>query len=87
MLADEVIAVVAQTQKLSPDEVSLDSSFEELGVDSLDRLEIVTQLEDKYDIRIPDEALRNIRTVRDAVTSLEEHLPADKSGTSKGADA
>lgn len=57
---------------LTVDDIKPGSSFmEDLGADSLDVVEIVTSVEEAFDVVLPDEALEHIRTVRDAVECLE----------------
>ena len=51
-------------------EISLDSKFEDLGVDSLDAMEILFELEEELDLDIPDQAARAMRTVSDVVEGL-----------------
>ena len=56
---------------ISPDEITADSRFsDDLGADSLDLFELVMQLEDEYDIQIPDESLESISTVGDLISYL-----------------
>jgi acyl carrier protein len=49
------------------DQATMDTTWEELDVDSLDLVELVQSLEDEYGIRIDDEQLRPIKSVGDAV--------------------
>jgi len=76
MVQQEVIAAIAAAKKIPPDRISLDSTFEELGVDSLDSLTILFALEERFDISIPDEAAREMRAVREVVRGLELMLSA-----------
>ena len=46
---------------------TMDTTWEELDVDSLDLVELVQSLEDEYGVRIEDEQLKGVRTVGDAV--------------------
>ena len=48
-------------------EAAMDTTWEELDVDSLDLVELVQSLEDEYGIRIDDEQLKPVKTVGDAV--------------------
>jgi acyl carrier protein len=48
-------------------QAGMDTTWEELDVDSLDLVELVQSLEDEYDIRIDDEQLKPVKTVGDAV--------------------
>ena len=75
-----VISVIAATQKLPPDKVSIDSTFEELGIDSLDGVNILFALENEFNVNVPDEGVQDIRSVRQMVESLWKLLaggPAD----------
>jgi acyl carrier protein len=70
---DEVKEVVVEQLNVSPDEVKEDSKFaDDLGADSLDVVELVMSLEEKFDIEIPDEEAENIATVADAIAFIEK---------------
>jgi acyl carrier protein len=69
---DEVKEVVVEQLNVSPDEVKEDSKFaDDLGADSLDVVELVMSLEEKFDIEIPDEEAEKIATVADAIKFIE----------------
>jgi len=69
---DDVKEVVAEQLNVSPDEIKEESKFvEDLGADSLDVVELVMALEEKFDIEIPDEDAEKIATVADAVKFIE----------------
>jgi len=71
-LFDEVKAVVVEQLNVSADEVKEDSKFvEDLGADSLDVVELVMALEEKFDIEIPDDQAEKIATVADAISFIE----------------
>ena len=57
MLEQEVIAAIAAAKKIPPERISLDSTFEELGVDSLDSLTMLFALEERFDIEVPEDDL------------------------------
>ena len=69
-LAAEVIGIIAKTAKLPQQSISVDSTFEELGLDSLDGIQIAMALEEKYRIDIPDDTVRQIRSVRQIVEQI-----------------
>jgi len=70
---DEVKEVVVEQLNVSPDEVKLESDFvEDLGADSLDVVELVMALEEKFEIEIPDEDAEGIKTVKDVVDYIEK---------------
>ncbi|MBN1840639.1 MAG: acyl carrier protein [Campylobacterales bacterium] len=73
-LFDDVKAVVVEQLNVNPDEVKEDSKFvEDLGADSLDVVELVMALEEKFDIEIPDTDAEKIVTVNDAMSYIEAH--------------
>ncbi|ACZ12851.1 MAG: acyl carrier protein [Epsilonproteobacteria bacterium] len=73
-LFDDVKAVVVEQLNVNPDEVKEESKFvEDLGADSLDVVELVMALEEKFDIEIPDTDAEKIVTVKDAMSYIEAH--------------
>ena len=73
-LIDEVKEVVAEQLNVNPDEIKEESKFvEDLGADSLDVVELIMELEEKFDIEIPDSEAENIATVGDAIKYIQEH--------------
>jgi acyl carrier protein len=80
-VAEECIALIAKQKSISPDTVHLDSTFDELAVDSLDRVSLAFDVEEKYDIEIPEDMLGQIKTVGDMVAGIERAI-RQKSATS-----
>jgi len=73
-LIDDVKEVVVEQLSVDADEVKEESKFvEDLGADSLDVVELVMALEEKFDIEIPDDDAEKIATVGDAVKYIEDH--------------
>ncbi|HHS93497.1 MAG TPA: acyl carrier protein [Campylobacterales bacterium] len=71
-LLDEVKEVVVEQLSVNADEVKEESKFvEDLGADSLDVVELVMALEEKFDIEIPDEDAEKIATVADVISFIE----------------
>jgi acyl carrier protein len=79
-MSDELIArvtgVIARTQKIPPETVTIDKTFEELKIDSLDGINILFALEGEFDVDIPDDAARRIRSIREMVEGIEKLLAA-----------
>lgn len=71
-LGARVIGVIAQTQRIPAESISLDSTFEQLKIDSLDGINIVFALENEFGIEIPDEGVQNMRGVRDTVEGVRK---------------
>ncbi|HIP29407.1 acyl carrier protein [Sulfurospirillum sp.] len=73
-LLEDVKEVVVEQLNVNPDEIKEDSKFvEDLGADSLDVVELVMALEEKFDIEIPDADAEKIATVGDAIKYVEDH--------------
>ncbi len=65
--------IVNEIAGIEPSEVELDKSFiDDLDLDSLTMVEVATSAEDKFGVRIPDENLKDLKTVRDAVDFIEK---------------
>ena len=75
-LTEEVIAIIAKEQRLAPAVISPDATFQELKIDSLDGVNIVFALEEKYNITIPDQVAREMRSIRQVVVALRTQLDA-----------
>jgi acyl carrier protein len=73
-LASQVMAVIAKSQRIPVETITLDSTFEELKIDSLDGINIVFALENEFGIGIPDEGVQNLRSVRETVEGIAELL-------------
>ncbi len=74
-IAEKVLAVLASVKRIPRESISLDSGLQELGVDSLDTIVLVSELEEQMKIVISDEAVRSIRSVRDIVEGVRKLVP------------
>lgn len=71
-LIDDIKEVVVEQLSVDVNEVKEDAKFvEDLGADSLDVVELVMALEEKFDIEIPDDEAEKIATVKDVITYIE----------------
>lgn len=75
-LEQKILAVIQEQKTLPENEIKPDTKLTELGIDSLDALNILFALEESFGITIPDEKARGIRTVDDMVTTIESLLPS-----------
>jgi len=71
MLFEEIREVICEQLGIEKDEVKLETTFEELGADSLDLFQIVIELEEKYNIQI--EEVENLKIIQDAVEYVEKN--------------
>jgi acyl carrier protein len=73
-IEQKVKAIIAENLGVNVDEIKITSSFiDDLGADSLDIVELVMQMEEEFEVEIPDEEAENIKTVQDAVTFITTH--------------
>ena len=82
-IQDRVLKVIATTQRLPTERVTPDSSFEELGIDSMDSINILFDLESEFDIEIDDEDAKKIRTIPEMVAGVTSLVEAKESTSPK----
>jgi acyl carrier protein len=79
-IANRVIRIIAETQKIPVESVTTDKSFGELKIDSLDGINIVFALESEFGVSIPDEGVENMKSVRDAIDGIRSLLAQKAAG-------
>jgi acyl carrier protein len=69
----ELAEIVEEVAGVPADDVQTDKQFvADLDVDSLSMVEIVVAAEEKFGVRIPDDEVKNLKTVGDAVSFIEK---------------
>lgn len=63
-LIQRVLNTIAASKRIPRESVTIDSEFEQLGIDSMDAVEILFALENEFDINIPNEEVQQVRNVR-----------------------
>lgn len=72
-MLEKVQAMLAEALNLPVEKVTADAKIvEDLGADSLDVVELLSQLEDEFGVVIPDEEVENLVTVGDVATEIEK---------------
>ena len=70
-----VIEIVCEHLAVQKDQVSRKTAFiEDIGADSLDIVELVMELEEEFDIQIPDDQAEKIKTVGEAIDYIEREI-------------
>jgi len=82
-ITQRVLKVIATSKRMPPESVTIDGEFKQLGIDSMDAVEILFALENEFDISIPDDEVRNVRNVRQMCEGVEK-LVAAKSNAAAG---
>ena len=75
-LIQRVLKVIATSKRIPLETVTIDSEFEQLGIDSMDAVEILFALENEFDISIPDDDVRSVRNVRQMCAGVEKLVAA-----------
>jgi acyl carrier protein len=70
-LSERVMEVIARTQKIPIEEITLDKNLEDLGIDSFDGINLLFALEDEFKIIIPNEG-KELKTVQEIVFGMEK---------------
>ena len=71
---EKVKEIIVKQMGANKDQVTPETSFiNDLGADSLDTVELVMELEDAFDMSIPDEEAEKMQTVGDAIKYIKEH--------------
>jgi acyl carrier protein len=79
LIDEKVKLIVVEQLGVEASEVTPTASFvDDLGADSLDRVELVMAFEEAFDVEIPDEDAEKIRTVQDAIGYIETHAKVAK---------
>jgi acyl carrier protein len=69
----ELQELSAEILGIDPDQVQMDKSFQrDLAADSLDLVELIAAIEDKYDVELPDEELEKMKVIGDLWKFLEQ---------------
>ena len=72
MTFEKIRQIVAEQLNKNEAEITMDSAFiDDLGADSLDLFQIITELEDAFEMEFPQDALEKIVTIGDAVKAME----------------
>ena len=69
-IATRCIDIIAKSKSIRADTITLASTFDELNIDSLDKINISFEVEEAFSIEIPDEALSTLKTVGDMVEGV-----------------
>ncbi len=68
---DKIAEVTADVLGVDVAEISEETTFDDLDANSLERLQLVTAIEDEFDLEIDDETLLSLNSVADAVDAIE----------------
>jgi acyl carrier protein len=80
-IEERVIQIVCDNLGVNKEQVTRNTSFQEdVGADSLDIVELVMELEEEFEITIPDEEAEKIKTVGEAIDYIKKEVEKKKAG-------
>jgi acyl carrier protein len=79
-ITNKVVQIIASIKQVSPEAIRMETTFDELGIDSLDRINILFELESEFEVDIPDERARSINSVNGIVVQLADYLQREQDG-------
>jgi acyl carrier protein len=71
-VSEKVMSIVASVKQIPPEAISIHSTFKEPGSDSLGAIDIVFELEDAFNVRIPDEQARSVRSLAEMIDGVRK---------------
>ncbi len=70
---EKIKAIVIDQLNISDEDmVTMDTTLEDLGADSLDMVEVIMAIEDEFDVQIKDEDLENLKSVKDLIDYISK---------------
>lgn len=75
-IQSRIIELIAKSKNLPSSSLGMDTTFEELEIDSLDKINISFDVEEMFSIQIPDDSLNTLKTVGDVVRGVERLVSA-----------
>lgn len=82
-VVEKTISVIAEFKEIDSGSITVDTKLEDLDMDSLDALNLVFELEEAFDITIPDEQAFETKTVGEMVSGIEKLLKMKEEGSSE----
>lgn len=78
MIFEKIKEIIVETLNIDENTVLLDSEIKDLTVDSLEVYDILTSIEEEFDITVPEETVDEIKTVRDIVNYIEKCVDSEE---------
>ena len=73
MVFEKLRAIICEQFEANEDDVTLETTIDDLGADSLDLIDLAMSIEDEFDVEVPDEALENLSYIDDLVKFIENN--------------
>lgn len=76
-ITTRIIELIAKSKSISPASITPATTFDELNIDSLDKINLSFEVEELFAVEIPDSAINSLRTVGDVIVGVDR-LRAEK---------
>jgi len=80
-LEKKVIKLIAQKKRIPSEGITLDSTFLDLGIDSLDGMDLLFTFEESFKLTIPDDTAQQMKSVREVTDALRTALANNPQAT------
>lgn len=74
IIFEKIASLLSSKKGVDKNSIQMSSSFDELGLDSLDAVELIADLEDEFNVTVPNMELQNIKTIQQAVDGLSKAM-------------
>jgi acyl carrier protein len=77
-IESKVVSIISEQLSLREDDIKAESRFvDDLGADSLDIVELIMEMEEEFDVEIPDEDIEKMVTVQNVFDYIAKHATAE----------
>jgi acyl carrier protein len=74
IIFNKIATLLSSKKGINKELISIEQSFEDLGLDSLDAVELISNLEDEFNVTLPNIELQQIKTIRQAVEGIKKSM-------------
>lgn len=73
MTFEKLAKIISEQFEISPEEITMDTTVDDLGADSLDLIDLVMSIEDEFTVEVPDTAMEELNSVGDMVEFIDNN--------------
>ena len=73
MTFEKLAKIISEQFEISTDEITMETTVDDLGADSLDLIDLVMSIEDEFSVEVPDTAMEELNSVGDMVNFIDEN--------------
>ena len=73
MTFEKLVKIISEQFEISPEEITMETTVDDLCADSLDLIDLVMSIEDEFSVEVPDTAMEELNSVGDMVDFIDEN--------------